>query len=161
MGNFFKTLFGSKPNAEANAIPPGFSAYASTAIQLVANSETSLKDEELISLLCANAIPHNEATELLLFLPVAFCRHMLPQIEWPAYYVRHISESKQIKVQYSENPRFLAIQGAMAIFLAGDFKQADFLKIAGRSASFHVINKLLLDGGKLEDISVTPEHVLR
>lgn len=125
------------------------------------NSNGQLEDEEVVKLFCMNSIPRDEAIELLLFLPDAFCRHMLPQIDWPSYYVEFVSQEKQIQIQYSENPRFLAIQEAMASYLAGDFTQADFLKIAGRSASFKALNQLLLAGGKLENAEVAPEHIVR
>jgi len=142
-------------------MPPAFADYARRAIALLAGSSGELEDEEVIGLFCANAIPHAEATELLLFLPDAFCRHMIPQIAWPAYYVEYISEQNQKQIQYADNSRFLTIQRAMHAYLAGDFEQTDFLKLAGRSASFKALNQLLLAGGKLANADVTPAYIVR
>lgn len=161
MNNFFKKLFGNTISKAVNTMPPEFADYSRKAIALLASSSGQLEDEEVIGLLCANAIPHTEATELLLFLPDAFCRHMLPQIDWPTYYVEFISQQNQTQVQYADNPRFLAIQKAMHAYLANDFEQADFLNIAGRSASFKTLNQLLLAGGKLENAVVSPSYVVR
>ncbi|GAB3851062.1 hypothetical protein GCM10028822_17280 [Hymenobacter terrigena] len=142
-------------------MPIEFPAYTRRAIALVANSNGHLEDEEVVNLFCANSIPRDEAIELLLFLPDAFCRHMLPQVDWPSYYVEFVSQEKQIQIQYSDNPRFLAIKEAMTSYLAGDFKQADFLKIASRSASFKALNQLLIAGGKLENADIAPEYIVR
>ena len=144
-----------------NTMPVEFPAYASRAIALITNSNGQLEDEEVVTLFCANSIPRVEAIELLLFLPDAFCRYMLPQINWPTYYIEYVSEQNRPEIQYADNPRFLAIQEALNSYLAGDFKQADFLKIAGRSASFKALDRMLQNGGKLENADVGPEVILR
>jgi hypothetical protein len=161
MLTFLKKLFAGKAAPKATAVPADFPAYAEKAIRLITAGSGQFEDDKLIGQLVAVGIPEMEATELLLFLPTAFCRHMLPQVDWPTYYVEYISEAKQIEIPYSENLRFLAIQEAMNAYLAGDFTQEDYLKIAGRSASFKSLNQLLLAGGKLENAEVSPEYVVR
>jgi len=100
---------------------------------------------------------------LLLFLPTAFCRHMLPQVAWPTFYVEYISEKEKPQIEYSQNLRYVAMQQAMTSYLAGDFTQADFLKIAGRSAAFKTMNSLLIANPAFqpEDVEFTPEYVVR
>ena len=133
------------------------------AIQLIAASNGQLEDEELQVLFVAKGIPETEATELLLFLPTVFCRHMLPQVAWPTFYVEYISEKEKPQIEYSQNFRYVAMQQAMTAYLASPFTQADFLKIAGRSASFKAINSLLNDNpaANLKDVELTPEYVVR
>ena len=87
---------------------------------------------------------------------------MLPAVNWPIYYIEFVSEQKQTKVLYTDNLRFVAIQQAMLTYLAGPFKQADFLKIASRSAAFKAINDLLTDNPTFnpEDVELTPEYIV-
>jgi hypothetical protein len=163
MLNFIKRVFERQALPKAAVIPADFPAYASKAIRLIASSNGELKDGELVSLFTAKGIPQIEATELLLFLPTAFCRHMLPNVAWPAYYIDYISEDTQHKVPYSANLRYTAIQEAMSAYLAGNFRQEDFLKIAGRSASFKAIKSLLNDSPAFnpEDVEIASEYVVR
>ena len=161
--NFFKNLFGNPSTISTAIVPAEFSGYASKAIALLANSHGQLEDDEIITLLLAHGIPHHEATELLLFLPIAFCRHLLSRVKWPDYYIEYVSEQQQSYVFYRDNPRYEIIQQALTTYLAGDFRREDYHKISGRCASFHAFNTLLLQypGTKLEEMKVTPEHILR
>jgi hypothetical protein len=159
--NFFKKLFGSSSSELVNTMPAEFPAYASNAIALLSNSNGQLENQEIMDLFTAEGIPKAEAAELLLLLPTAFCRHMLPRVAWPDHYYEVLSKEKRIRVRYNESPRFLAVQAAMHSYLAGEFTQADFLKIASRSAAFKAINELLTNnpGFKPEDVELTPEYV--
>ncbi|MBF9142031.1 hypothetical protein [Hymenobacter properus] len=163
MLNFIRKLFISKPAPKADAMSAEFPAYADKAIQLIATSNGQLENKELLGLFTTAGIPETEATELLLFLPTAFCRHMLPKVAWPAYYVEYVSDKDQKQVQYADNLRYLAMQAAMMRYLTTPFEQADFLKIAGRSAAFKTINSLLKDHPAFspEDVELTPEYVVR
>lgn len=163
MKNFFKKLFGSASTELVDTIPVEFPAYASNAIALLANSNGQLENEDVTGLFTAAGIPKAEAAELLLFLPTAFCRHMLPRVAWPDHYYEVVSKEKRIRIRYNENPRFLAVQAAMLSYLAGEFTQADFSKIASHSAAFKTMNQLLTANPefKPEDIEFTPEYVVR
>jgi hypothetical protein len=152
-----KSIFKNKRSA-----PDAFASYADQAIRLIAESNGQLEDKQIITLLEAGGIPNTEAIELLLFLPVAFCRHLLPTITWHNHYFEYISKEKQVKRLYTDNQRYLLIQEALQRYLAGSFTKTDYYKIAGRSASFHSINQILLDnpGRKLSEVVVTPETVI-
>ncbi|TVT38319.1 hypothetical protein FNT36_19155 [Hymenobacter setariae] len=152
-----KSFFKKKQTA-----PNGFAGYADLAIRLITDSNGQLEDGQIIALLEANGIPRTEAVELLLFLPMAFCRHLLPIINWPDHYFEYISKEKQIKHLYSDNQRYTIIQKALLHYLAGNFTNADYYKIAGRSASFHSINQILLANPerKISEVLVTPETVI-
>jgi hypothetical protein len=161
MANFWQRFF-RKSTPTAASAPAEFPTYATRAINLLTNSDGQLEDAQVLDLFLANGIPQREATELLLFLPVAFCRNMLSQVQWHNYYWEYISDKKQIKRLYANNERYIIIQRALENYLAGNFTQADYLKIAGRSASFRAINQLLLDNPdrELTEISITPETVV-
>jgi hypothetical protein len=163
MLNFIKKLFAGKLAPQAAAVPVEFPAYADKAIRLIAASNGQLENRELLGLFTTAGIPKTEATELLLFLPTAFCRHTLPKVAWPAHYIEYVSDKDQTPVQYADNPQYLAMQAAMMRYLGTSFEQADFLKIAGRSAAFQTINSLLKDHPSFspEDVELTPEYVVR
>jgi hypothetical protein len=163
MLSFLKSLFKQQAPLLLPAMPVEFPAYARKAIQLITESDGQRSDEEILALLTSQGIPQVEATELLLFLPIAFCRHLLPALKWPAHYVEFASEKQQYKVFYNDNPRFGAIQEAMLAYAAGQLKPGDFHKIAGRSTSFHALNALSLKnpGRGLSDAFLTAEYITR
>jgi len=161
MLEFLKSIFLKKQIQSINTIPSDFPLYAERAIHLITINDGQLENEQLIALFKEKGIPHQEAIELLLFLPTAFCRHMLPQVEWPNYYCEYVSQDKILELRYSDNLRYKAIEDALQSFLASDFTTEDYLKIAGRDAAFKSINELLIAGGKLESVSISPSYIIR
>lgn len=161
MRKLFKSLFPTERRALAT-IPTAFPVYTKQAIRLIIASNGQLTDGQLLALFAENQIPASEAVELLLFLPVAFCRHLLPQIQWPAYYFEYRSAGKSSKKTYAANKRYEIMGAVLRAGIAGGFKQADYYKLAGRSASFHAINRMLLDDPrrKLAEVLVAPETVI-
>lgn len=162
MPNLWQRLFRKSSSSVDADMPVEFSLYTDRAIHLITSSDGQLEDAQIIALLEANDIPHAEAVELLLFLLMAFCLHLLPEVTWHNYYFEYISKEKRIKHLYTDNKRYLLIQEALQRYLAGNFTKTDYYKIAGRSASFHSLNQLLLDnpGRKLSEVLVTPETVI-
>jgi hypothetical protein len=75
-----KSIFKGIQSTSNISIPDAFAVYVDQAIYLITNSTGQLEDKQIITLLEAHGIPRSEATELLLFLPIAFCRHLLPVI---------------------------------------------------------------------------------
>ena len=80
MPGFWQRIFRKRPSSISVPVPVEFPTYAKRAIQLLTDSDGQLEDTQVIDLFISNSIPYKEAVELLLFLPTAFCRHMLPQI---------------------------------------------------------------------------------
>ncbi len=161
MFDFLKSLFANSVN-RFDDVPSEFYHYAEQAINLITTGNGQLEDRQLLELFEKHGIPAKEAVELLLFLPPAFCRKLLPIINWPNYYFEYISAKKSLKRFYASNKRYMIIQSALQAYIDGDFIQSDYLKIAARSASFHSINQILLDnpGRKITEIIVTPETVV-
>lgn len=147
--------------ASDSIVPIEFPLYTDKAILLITNSNGQLEDVQVLDLFVTNSIPHKEAIELLLFLPTAFCRHMLSQLDWLVYYIEQTATDKNREVTYASNARYIAIQDALSRYLAGNFTQKDYLKVAARDASFKSLNQLLANGGRLEDAIISPEIIIR
>lgn len=111
--------------------------------------------------LVSNGIPDYEAGELIIFLPTAFCRKMLPELNWLPNYFDYYSEKKKIRRKYQENQRYLIIKEETEKYWNQSPNKDFVLNIAGRSAEFNAINQLLNDGGKLEDVQLTESYVIR
>ncbi|MGI4863636.1 MAG: hypothetical protein ACRYFZ_06900 [Janthinobacterium lividum] len=110
MPSFWQRFFGQSLSSNSISIPVEFSTYAAHAIQLLTNSNGQLTDKQTVDLFLANKIPHKEAIELLLSLPIAFCQNLLPQIDWPNYYWEYISEKKRVKHLYTEKNAILSFR---------------------------------------------------
>jgi hypothetical protein len=161
MTDFLRNMFGKKQVPSLSKMPAEFPQYAEKAIKAITSSDGKLEDEELSTLFMEQEIPYKECIELILFLPSAFCRHMLPQVDWPDYYCEQLSSNNTLEIRYADNLRYQAIKTALSNFLKSNFTQKDFLKIAGRDAAFKSINQLLSAGGKIENVLVSPAVVIR
>lgn len=163
MLKFLRSLLTNDQTKSEDSMPIEFLRYTQQAIRLITESHGQLEDGQLLSLFEANGIPPKEAVELLLFLPQAFCRRLLSEVKWPDYYLEYISENKSVKYFYADNERYSIILAALQAYIADGFMQSDYYKIAGRSASFHALNQLMLDnpGHKLAEALVTPETIIR
>lgn len=120
-----------------------------------------MENEELYEYLISKGLPEYEAGELIIFLPTAFCRKMLPDLNWLPGYFDFYSEKKTIRRKYRDNPRYLIIEEETKAYWNGNPNNDFVLNIAARSAEFNAINQLLNDGGKLEDVKLTESYVFR
>jgi len=161
MAGFLQNLFGKKQVPSLSVMPAEFPQYAEKAIKLITGSDGQLENEQAVDLFIKHGIPYKEGVELVLFLPTAFCRHMLPQVTWPDYYCEQTSTDGILEIRYESNPRYHAIENALKAFLTTSFTREDYLKIASRDAAFKVINQLLAAGGKLENVSISPDVIVR
>ena len=96
------------------------------------------------------------AVRLVVFLPMAYCYQMLPQVPFPGTFQTrladgHISEERQLSSEplWGEATEFARTESKHGL------SKNDMLFLAGRSAEFNVINQLLKGGSKLEDIRLT------
>lgn len=158
--NFINRLFRKRRN-NFDPIDREFSSWVNKSIILAGTKGKDLDNEKLVELFVANGIPQTDAVEIVLFLPVAFCRKLLPQIKWHDHYVDFYSERKQVKRLYKDNPRFVVMQTDTDEYWSAIPDNEIILNIAGRSAEFKTINELLLGGGRLENIEVGENFVVR
>jgi hypothetical protein len=132
------------------------------AIELIGQAESSLEDKDVLHLLANNGIEGFDATVILVFLPIAFVRQLLPGIKWPDSYVEYKDQKCSDEIKDAETKPYTIISEITADYFKNYPNSNTINKIAGRSAEFHVINKLLLDAPntKLEEIELTKSIVV-
>jgi hypothetical protein len=133
-----------------NIILSEFHSHVKKSINLIGNSTKSLENDELLNLLTQNGIEENSAIEIVIFLPIAFVRKMLPNVNWREKYVEHFSDKKQRTKIFSENELYKIIEIETDNYYAKNPQNEVIIKIAGRSAEFKVINDLLLKNEKAD-----------
>ena len=143
-----------------NTVPKNFNLWVRKSIGLLGSLGKVMENESASEFLVGHGIPENEAIEIVLFVPIAFCRKLLPQVKWPQAYIEFKNDI-QSKRFYSENPRYLIIENEANLYWNDKPKKEVILNVAGRSAEFKAINDLLLKGGRLEDIQMNKVVVSR
>jgi hypothetical protein len=151
-----KSLFAKK-----ELLSNDFDSNVEYAIKVITEREEFITDDELWKCLTDKEIAENERADIVIFVPIAFVRRLLPEITWPAHYVIYISERKQIRRRYDKTVSFLRINEVMEKYLKTAPGGDAITKIAGRSAEYGVINSLLKKGGKLTDIELTESFIVR
>lgn len=160
--NFFSKR-SAKDLSEAG-LSPHFRDQVRKAIQLLGQSEGSLDDKEVLQLFIDNGMTSQEAEEIMLFLPIAFVRKMLPNMKWSETYIEIIGQKRGNEEQkYFKTKSFVIIWEETNHYYNNAPEKSTILKIAGRSAEFHVINKLLLahPGMKAEEVKSTKTAIIR
>lgn len=160
----WNSIFGKLKKEERHvekSMPDNFRELTIRGIELIGRGSKKMENEEMYEYLISKGFPEHEASELIIFLPPAFCRKMLPELNWPPYYFDFYSQKKIIRREYRDNPRYLIIEEATEAYWNDNPNNDFILNIAGRSAEYNVINQLLNDGGKLEDLKLTESYVVR
>lgn len=160
---FINSLFFKKKIAHSSEelLSIAFAGQVEYAIKLLSKKESSITNEQVLTLFNDHKIARKESVEIFFFLPIAFVRHLLPDINWPDSYKELIDGKKFIGRKYSTTTSFQIIWEVTAAWFRDSPNNDIILKIAGRSAEFHAINELLLNGGKLKDIKVTETVIIR
>ena len=100
-------------------------------------------------------------SEIITFLPIAFVRKWLADVDWPKTYLEQYSESKRISKRFSDNHQYLTMEKIVDQYWNDKPNNDVIVNIAGRSAEFNAINQLLNDGGKMADIKMTETVIIR
>lgn len=159
---FFDFLVKTKSNKSKDFITPSFSSSVEKAILFIDSSEKNLNEDTLFKKLCEICNNNFEAHEISIFLPIAFIRLLLPKVNWNDTYNEIDSNKKETKRSFQKTESYQIIfQISEKHFQK--ISQATIIKIAGRSAEFHAMNKLLLDNqnAKPEDIKPTETTIIR
>ncbi len=138
-----------------------FSSWVNKAILLAGTTGKNLDNEKLVDLLVNNGIPKTDAIEIMLFLPIAFCRKLLPQIKWHDHYIDFYSKNRKVTTYFKDNPRYVVIQTETENYWISIPDRDIVLNVAGRSPDFKTINKLILGGSRYEDIELSENFVVR
>ncbi len=157
--SFWNKILGKK---EGNRIKKtsDFDSDVKKSIDIIGGAK-SLEDDELLTLLIRNGIEENIGIEIITFLPIAFVRKWLANIDWPKTYLEQYSDSKKTPKRFSENQQYLIIEKIVEHYWNDEPNNDVIINIAGRSAEFNAINKLLNDGGKLADVKITETIIIR
>ena len=164
--SFWKSIFknaNNKPQEENinNEISSKFREWVIKSINLIGVQGREMENDELYEFLIKNGIPEIDAGEIIIFLPPAFCRKLLPEIKWQPNYIDYYSNEKQVKRKYSENKRYVIIEQETENYWNAFPSNEVVLNIAGRAAEFKAINQMLNNGGKLEDVELAESYVIR
>lgn len=164
--SFWKSLFGNSNNESEKEkndyeIPRQFRDWVIKSINLIGRNGAKMENEELHELLIRNGISNIDAEEIIIFLPTAFCRKLLPDINWLPNYIDFYSDQKQVLRRYEDNERYLIIEEETDNYWKSNPSNEVVLNIAGRSSEFNAINQMLNDGGQLENVGLTESLVIR
>jgi hypothetical protein len=99
-----------------------------------------------------NGIDLNSAKKIIIFLPIAFCRQLLPNLAWKDEYY----DSTGAVRRFTQTEPYTTLWKVTSSYFSNHPDRNVILKIGGRSPEFHVINNLLNAGGNLEEIELTP-----
>jgi hypothetical protein len=117
-----------------------FTSNIDIAIETIIEKEGSAPDEEILKALFSK-MSRNDALEILIFLPIAFCRLLLPNIDFlDEYYEFTYGETGQRLRIFSETIPYNIVLASAARYFSARPRGENILKIAGRSSEFHAIN---------------------
>src|SRR5687768_11413780 len=141
---------------DLNTVPKDFSIWAKKSISLLGTLGKTMDNETTIDFLVSHGIPEKEAAQIVIFLPIAFCKKLLPKVKWPLEYIELDIHNNPVKKFYHNNPRYVILENETESYCINNAKKEIIINIAGRSAEFKVINDLLLAGEQITDINLTP-----
>lgn len=131
------------------------------AIAITTEGRSQATDQELLDAFGEAGIGKEEAGVILVFLPIAACRRMLPAVRWMDNYQElDRTSEKMIPRNFSETPAYQAILSEVDRYFETRPGGDNVLKLAGRSSEFHAINDMLNKGWKFDDIRLTPMVIL-
>lgn len=168
----FKNIFGNKPKLFLLPIPDDFEKKINLAIKIMAADSITDQDdyyEKVIAEMINNGISENDANELYLLLPIAFCRHVYSNLHWTDGYKEMHTGNKIIEGRFSKNPYFLVIYKTTTEFFNQYYKDIDTIthtdttvKIAALSAEFKLISTCIEKGDPpIEQIALNPIYIRR
>lgn len=120
-------------------------------------------DERVLELLGADGINKDLAQQLLVFVPMAFAREPLERegVAFPDKVILFSLRTPRRKiVRLSECCVYFAAKSLAYSVALSPTSQINRLLVAGRSAEFHLVNQLLMQGGRLGDIRFVEPAVL-
>ncbi len=132
-----------------------FRSNIDIAIQTIIEKEGSASDEEMLTALYAQ-MQKSDAIEIFIFLPIAFCRLLLPNIDFlDEYYEDNRDGNGQKLRKFSETESYQVVLELSSRYFLSKPGSESIVKIAGRSGEFHAINELLNKGNKLEGLRMS------
>lgn len=97
-----------------------------------------------------------EATKLFLFIPLVFCRILIPEVKYSDLYITTDSKGDEKTERFSES----LIYNEIMTVSNENFDNYDVMKILFHSGDFKAINEALKNGANLEDLESAPSRIL-
>ncbi len=118
-------------------------------------------DDTIIEKFIDNYINHEIVEDLFIYLPIVFCRVMLPNINFPSTFIER-KDTIEVRKSYDSIEIYKSILRLVKNQIK-NFSSEEILKIAGLSAEFNAINSLLLEQeeANIEDINLSEMIILR
>jgi hypothetical protein len=117
-----------------------------------------LDDDEVFERLIAEGIERRLAASLLTLLPMVYVRIMLEKskVRFAEFYEQQLPSGGSEKRQLSSEPAWEPSNEFARAEISRGISKQDLLNVAGRSAEFDALNRLLNHGHKLDTASMTP-----
>lgn len=131
------------------------------AIDIIGRIQINATREDILQALKETGITHTNAVEILIFLPIAFIRNWMHNLNWPQTYVEISSDNKKRKINYSDNHSFSIIFEESKKYFSTKPNTNTILKVCNMSSELQSINKMLNDGGNLKDIEILDTIIYR
>lgn len=154
---FFKRRKAEEPTGK---LSPDFPLFVKKSISILGQLNPASDNEIALNLLVDNGINEKEAIEIIIFLPICFCRQFLKDINWPDSYIL-INNKSQTEIKYSNTESFCLIERETKQYFKNKPSHDVILNIVSRSSEFDAINKLLNNGGNFKDIVLTKTAIMK
>jgi hypothetical protein len=160
--SFFDWFKLRKPADQALELEPVTQEEFDSALMALVQHDT-LETEEVIAEMIRHGIREDKATELYLFVPVAFCRRFIPDADYLDEYVDYYGERKQLIRSFKANQFYSQIVAYTEAYFNHNPQQKVVLNVAGVSAEFHAMNSLLSANNKasIKEIQFVPLYIIR
>lgn len=134
--------------------------YARKAISLLEQSTENLENDQVLELFEKHGFPKDVAGRVLVFLPIAFVRCWLTDVNWLDTYQVLLENGTLVRRRYGQTTAYLEILAVTKEYFNKGPNPDTIIKIGGRSAEFHVLNNLLKSGGQLSDVRFTESVIV-
>lgn len=123
--------------------------------------DSEISDDLFYEIISKKNITQFEANEIYIFLPIAFAQLWVSKANWHEEYNEILPNKKEVSKRYDETESFQIIIKIVKDYFENKPSGNTIIQIGGRSAEINAINKLLLEGGKLEDVKMTKTTIIR
>ena len=157
---FLRSIFFRK-NKDSNLLSDSFYLSVKKVIEEIDTIESEISDDQFYEIISRKNITQFEANEIYIFLPIAFAQLWVSKANWNEEYNEILPNKKEISKRYDETESFQIIIKIVSDYFKYKTSRNTIIQIGGRSAEINALNKLLLDGGKIEDIKITKTTIIR
>jgi hypothetical protein len=157
---FLKSIF-LRNTKERNLLSDSFSLSVIEVIEEIDNIDSEISDDLFYEIISKKNITQFEANEIYIFLPIAFAQLWVSKANWDEEYNEILPNKKEVSKRYDETKSFQIIIKVVKDYFATKPSKKTIIQIGGRSAEINAINKMLLDGGKIEDVKITKTTIIR